>query len=361
MTTETQPPLFPGLAPALLSDHRRVQRILETLTYSGLNTFQTCRRRYLYRYIQGLVPIEKPHALRFGSVTHDWLEAWHRTRSLAGAQSVIDRAYTDRTGDRDEQRDWLCQSVMLEEYARRFGSEDFEVLDLECEFSGPLRNPAPGGRRSRSFQIRGKVDGVIRRGEDVLLLEHKTAATLTGDYLERLAMDLQILLYCHYVRESLGHPVTGILYNVLLKPRLIQNEGETVEQYEIRKAELAAKSKSGKSSAKRRMPESDEDFKTRLRGWYAAEPRFHREELLLDFDSIDNVRQMIWDISKEILEARRTGRWHQNPRSCFGFGRCSYWPICSAMGNSEMVIENLFTRAAAHSELSPGEDTGPSF
>ena len=135
----------------------------------------------------------------------------------------------------------------------------------------------------------------------------------------------------------MDYPVTEVLYNVLVKPRLIQAEGETEQEYEVRKAGLAAKSKSGKSSAKRRMPESDEDFQNRLAAWFAGEPRFTRQELLLDFDSIDNVRQMVWDISKELLDTRRTGRWHQNSGSCFGFGRCMYWPICSAMGNDETV------------------------
>jgi len=361
MTKETQHPLFVGLASEQPVDGRRGPRVTEILTYSGLNTFQTCRRRFLYRYIKGLVPMEKAHALRFGTVTHNWLEVWHRTGSITDTREVIELAYLGRTGDSREKQDWHYQTAMLEAYSHQYPSEILEVVELERVFSGPLRNPAPGGRRSRSFRISGKGDGIVRRGEEFLLLEHKTAATLTGDYLERLVMDLQILLYSYYVRETLDYPISEVLYNVLLKPRLVQNEGETEEQYEIRRAELAAKSKSGKSSAKRRMPESDEDFQARLRAWFAAEPRFHREVLLLDFSAIANVRQMIWDISKEILDARRTGRWHQNPRSCFGFGRCSYWPICSAMGNSDMVIENLFTKQEAHSELSPDDASGPAF
>jgi hypothetical protein len=335
-------------------------RVKKVLTYSGISMFQTCRRKHKLRHEDYLVPIEKPHALRFGSVAHNWLEVWHGTGDIDAAQTVIDRAYINRLSESDEKRDWHYQTAMLRAYVAEYCDEDFEVVVLEKEFSGPLVNPATG-RKSRSFIIRGKVDGIVRRGDQHLLLEHKTAATISGDYLERLAMDLQILLYSYYVRETLDCPVTEVLYNVLVKPRLAQAEGETEQEYEVRKAGLAAKSKSGKSSAKRRMPESDEDFQGRLAAWFAAEPRFTRQQLLLDFDSIANVRQMLWDISKELLDARRTGRWHQNSRSCFGFGRCMYWPICSAMGNDEMVIENLFTRAAPHSELSPDEESGPAF
>jgi len=359
MKTETNKPLFPDLV-GDEQPSRTKTRTKKVLTYSTISMFQTCRRKHKLRHEDFLVPVEKAHALRFGSVAHNWLEVWHGTRDIGATQAVVDQAYVNRYSDSDEKRDWHYQTAMLRAYVEQYSNEDFEVVALEQEFSGPLVNPTTG-RKSRSFIMRGKADGIIRRGDQYLLLEHKTAGTISGDYLERLVLDLQILLYSFYVREVLDYPITEVLYNILMKPRLVQNEGETEDQYQVRKAALAAKSKSGKSSAKRRMPESDEDFQARLRSWFAAEPRFHREKLLLDFDSIDNVRRMIWDISKELLDARRTGRWHQNPRSCFGFGRCMYWPICSAMGNDEMVIENLFTRSAPHSELSPDEQSGSAF
>jgi len=333
---------------------------METLTYYSVSTFQTCRRKYLHRYVEGLVPVEKALALRFGTLTHQWLEVWHRSRSLAAAQSVIDEACAGRSGDHDEKQHWNYQTTMLKAYAAEYANEDFEVVALEKEFSGGLTNPATG-RSSRSFIVRGKVDGIVRRGTEFALLESKTAASISGDYIERLSMDLQILLYSHFVRESLEIPVCSIIYNVLVKPRLVQAEGETEEQYEARKAELEAKSKTGKpSSAKRKLPETDEEFQARLARWFAAEPRFTRVELILDFDSVANVRHMLWDVSKEILDARRGGRWHQNPRSCFGFGKCAYWPICSSKGN-ELVIENLFTKRPPNEELRSDDEPEPAF
>jgi hypothetical protein len=358
MNKPTERTLFP--LPESARPETRM-RPRDGFTYSAASMFQTCRRRYRYRHVDHLVPVDKPHALRFGTVTHQWLEVWHRTRSLTAAQEVSDDAYANRAGDRDEKRDWHAQTAMLKAYAALYENEPFEVVDLECEFSGPLRNPAPGGRRSRSFQVRGKIDGIVRRGEEFLLLEHKTAASVSGDYIERLAMDLQILLYSYYARESLEYPVTSIIYNVLVKPRLAQAEGETEEQFEARKAELEAKSKTGKpSTAKRKLPETDEEFQARLADWFVAEPRFTRVELILDFDAVANVRQMLWEISKEILDARRQERWHQNPRACFGFGKCAYWPICSSKGN-ELVIENLFTKRPPNEELSSDEEPEPAF
>ena len=334
--------------------------IRDVLTYSKMATFQNCRRRYKYRYGDCLVPLTKARALRFGTVTHEWLEVWHGTHSLEQVLAAIDRAYIDRFTEPNEKRDWHYQTAMARSYAIRFAHEDFKILELEKEFSGPLVNPATG-RRSRSFLIRGKVDGAIRRDDEVLLLEHKTAATLTGDYVERLVMDLQIQLYAHYARESLGLPVTSILYNVLVKPRISQAEGESEEQFETRRAALVAKSKTGTSSAKRRLPETDQEFQARLAEWFAAEPRFTRIELLLDFDSIDSVRQQIWDIGQEILAARRgAGHWHQNGRACFVYGTCPYFSICASKGNP-LVIANHYEVSVPHPELSSADNAETSF
>jgi hypothetical protein len=322
----------------------------QVLTYSAMSTFQTCRRRYRYRYEDHLVPIAKARALAFGSVTHEWLEVWHRDRSVEAAQAVIDRAYVNRQAGPDEKRDWHYQTAMLRAYAAQFAVEDFTVVDLERQFTGPLANPATG-YPSRRFYMRGKVDGIVRRGDDYLVMENKTAGTLTGDYVERLAMDLQIQLYAYYAREALGFPVTGIIYNVLVKPRLAQALGETEAEYEARCEELISASKTGKTSAKRKVPETDEEFQARLAAWFEAEPRFTRIELLLDADTLAAVRQQLWDIGQEINAARRDGRWHQNGKACFGFGTCAYWPICSSKSNP-LVIENNYRVEPPHEELS---------
>ena len=326
-------------------------RVKDTLTYTAASTFQTCRRKFLHRYVNGLVPVVKQHALAFGSVTHQWLEVWHRTRSQVEAQSVIDAAYVNRGSDRDERHAWHYQTAMLKGYAAQYAAEDFEIVALEKEFAGPLRNPAPGGLPSRSFVFRGKVDGILRRGDSFILFESKTAGTLTGDYIERLGLDMQILSYAHFVREVLQYPVTSIIYNVLVKPRLVQAEGETEEQYSQRKAALEAASKTGKpSSAKRKLPETDDEFQARLADWFAAEPRFTRIELILDFDAVENVRRTLWGISKEILAARKSDGWHQSPKACVSFGRCPYFELCVSKDNPA-VIENLYRREPPHSEL----------
>src|SRR5205823_2865866 len=139
-------------------------------------------------------------------------------------------------------------------------------------------NPETGAA-SRRFTLSGRVDGVVRAGAEHLIIEHKTASVLDAGYLERLWTDFQITLYAYYVEQVLGVRVNGVLYNVLVKPRLQQGQGETEAEFEARRAALIAKSKTGTSSAKRRLPETDEEFQARLAEKFAEIGMFHRETL----------------------------------------------------------------------------------
>jgi hypothetical protein len=118
----------------------------------------------------------------------------------------------------------------------------------------------------------------------------------------------QIALYCYYLRE-LGYPIVGVIYNVLLKSRLKQGKGETQAEYEVRHAELAAKNKNGKSTAKRQMPETDYEFQSRLSEWYSRPEAFHREFIYLSEDRLAMLQDEVWEITQQYLDARRRGKW----------------------------------------------------
>ena len=334
-----------------------------TTTYSLWNLFRNCRKAAYWRYLREIVPIDSDPVLGLGSVVHQALESWHDKRDLAAALDLVDRAYPDRARDEAAKRDWHVASAMMRGYAERYPSEDFEVIALERTFEGDIVNPATG-RKSRSFILRGKVDGLVRMpGGEVYLLETKTAASIDGAYLERLWTDFQITLYAHYVEQALGLRVAGILYNVLGKPRLQQSKGETEAEFEARRAELAAKNKSGVSRATRREAETDEDFAVRLDDWYARPEAFHRELLILSRDRFTELQAELWELSKALLDARRRGVFYQNTSHCFRYHRpCPYFALCRS-GDSPVVLENFYRHAPAHSELTdePEETAAPAF
>ena len=321
-----------------------------TSTYSMWALFRNCRKACEYRYVVGLTPRDKDPNLTFGSLIHECLQAWHGNRDLAAVLDYIDRTCANRVSDEGVRKDWHLARSMMTGYAARYPQEDFAVVALEKNFEGPIVNPQTGAA-SRSFVLAGKVDGIVRIGDDYYLLEHKTAATIDADYLERLWTDFQIAIYSQYVEQALGLPITGVIYNVLAKARLQQGKGETEEEYQCRRAELLAKSKTGKTTAKRKLAESDEEFQARLVEKYAEPEMFHREMLYLSRDRFDILRAELWELTQSFLDARRRGVFYQNTAFCFNYHRpCAYFPICRSNGNPN-VIENFYTIAAPHEEL----------
>ena len=324
-----------------------------TLTYSALNTFRGCPRRFKHRYVDCLQPREKAESLSFGSVIHSGLELWYRSVGqpdrLWKLFDYIDAQFLGRTGDAQQKAQWQLARAMLSSYAKRYENEEFDVVEIEKVFSGEIRNPDTG-RASQTFVMAGKADGIVQLSDGMYLLEHKTASTIDSNYLDKLWTDTQIALYSHYLRE-MGFPIVGVIYNVLLKTRLQQRQGETYEDFEVRRAALAAKNKTGRSNAQIQLPESDEDFQGRLAQWYADPEAFHRERIYLSEDRMAMLQEEVWEITQQYLDARRRGKWLLNTSNCFSYQRsCEYLPYCQS-GFNPNVRDNLFDIAPPHGEL----------
>ncbi len=323
------------------------------LTFSALNIFRNCPRKYHLRYQEHLRRPERPEALAFGSVIHGALEHWYRNvhdeNRLLAVLDLIDDQYPDRDHDEGQRHLWHLTRAMIEGYAARYPEETFDIVEIEKEFTADIRNPETG-RPSQTFVMAGKADGIVRLEGELYLLEHKTASSITADYLDKLWTDTQIALYSHYLRE-IGYPIVGVIYNILLKTRLKQREGETLEEYEIRKATLAAKNKSGRSTAQRQLPETDTEFRARLAEWYGKREAFHRERIYLSADRMAMLQEEVWEITQQYLDARRRGKWLLNTSHCFAFQRaCDYLPLCQT-GFSPNVRDNLYEIAPPHEEL----------
>ena len=321
-----------------------------TSTYSMWSLFRNCRMACKLRYIDFLVSLESDPNLRFGSAIHKFLECWHRHRDLVQVLDLIDRSYPNRAADDDQLRDWHLATAIMKGYATRYPTEEFEVVDLEKTFEGEVVNPATGAT-SRSFMLAGRVDGIVRIGDEHFLLEHKTASVLDSGYIEKLWTDFQITLYVWYVEQALGIRISGVVYNILVKAKLQQSRGETQVEYEARRAELIAKSKTGKSSAQRRMPESDNDFQARLAVKYSEPGMFHREILYISRDRFAVLQFELWELTQNFLDARRRDTWYQNTSQCFQYGRpCAYFPLCRS-DFSPLVRDNHYRVQPPHEEL----------
>lgn len=319
-------------------------------TYSMWSLFRNCRKACEWRYVHELAPIKRDHNLSFGSLMHECLEQWHRNRDLTAVLDHIDKSLPNRLGDDSQKADWHLATAMMKSYAATYPLEDFDVVFLEKTFEGKIANPVTGAS-SRSFVLSGKVDGIVCINGKFYLLEHKTASQMDGDYLEKLWTDFQVTLYAHYVEQALGIKIAGIIYNILVKARLQQGKGETESEFEIRRSELIAKSKTGKTTATRKIPESDDSFQDRLMAKYAEPGLFHREMLYISRNQFETLQTDLWELTQQFLDCRRRGVFYQNTSYCFFYHRpCAYFALCRS-GGSPNVIENFYEHKTAHEEL----------
>ncbi len=327
----------------------------QILTYSAARKFQVCHKAYHNRYLENLVPLEQDDALFLGSIIHECLEVWYKKKATgAEINRLIDEAYSLRDSAERQKRDWHLARAMMKGYCSHYDQEQFEVIETELDFRVPIINPRTG-RPSQSFELMGKVDGLVRLGGEYFILEHKTAALITGDYIEKLPMDFQVNLYAIALGRERQIPIAGVIYNVIQKSKIRQRQGETEDQFELRRQDLIRKSKTGKTSAKRQIPESDETFQKRLESVYEAPGMYARETLYLSKADMDRTEQELWEITQEILSSRRRKHWSQNTDSCFRYyAPCMYFPLCRAHDNPN-IKENLYTKRPPHSELSVSE------
>lgn len=329
----------------------------DTLTYSALKAFRNCRRMYDLRYNRQLAPLEQDDSLALGSAFHNCLERWHGRdanaqleQTVADILNFIDGSYPERLADDRQRKNWNLIRAMFLAYVEKYPTEDFSVVAVEQEFQTPIFNPETDCA-SRTFVMRGKADAVVLKSDQYFILEHKTASSIDGGYIERLPMDFQVTLYSDYIGRAMNIRIAGVIYNVVAKAQIKQGRGETVEEFEARRAELIAKSKSGKSTAKQKIAESDDEFQERLAVKYREDGMFHRERLYFYADQFESLHSEVWELTQQLLVARRTGRWYMNTDYCFHYNRpCSYFPICRSNENPN-VIENLYRVAPRHSEL----------
>jgi uncharacterized protein YxjI len=277
------------------------------------STFLRCPKRARFRYIDELVPLRQYSApLWIGTLIHKALETYYQGAPMKEILEAVALEWDEQDPEVKDQRTLDMCVGMLMGYAERYPQDEFNVQGVEYEFNVPIVNPATK-RRSKTFTLAGKVDGIVEIDGDMWLLEHKTADNPQGNYVKKIWSDFQILLYSLALRQEKKYPVVGVIYNVLVKSR---RKKAIVEHYK--------------------------------------DPgMFIRENVWLDEGRLRRVQEILWSLTQRWLQAQRTKQWDENPLECVPWaGRpCSYLPICTSQ-YPEMVIENHFTHMPPHRELS---------
>lgn len=321
---------------------------LPLMTASRWRAAAACQRLHRYRYGLGYAPREEAETLRFGRLVHAGLEGWWNgvgdTR-LDSAMLAMEPLVADPY-------DRVRAEAALVGYHTRWADVALEAVEVEAEFRAPLVNPLTNSP-SRTWQLGGKVDGIVRDAEGrYWLIEHKTASGDIGigsDYWKRLRMDPQVSLY--YVgAAALGYEIQGCIYDVLGKPGIRPLRATPTESRKYR-ADGAL------YANQRAEDESPEEFRARLFDAMSADPSayFVRGEVVRLAGEVEEALYDLWQFSTQLRENERRGFFPRNPDSCVRYGRtCEFFGVCC--GEASLDDPAIYRRLESpHPELGSGE------
>ena len=316
------------------------------LTSSRLKAARSCRRLHHLRYDLGIEAATEASATRFGTLVHKGLEAWWRSMGdLDGATWFM----RESAGPDTDAFEMVRAEVLLRGYHFRWAPDlvNYEVIAVEKQFECDLINPATG-HRSQTWKLGGKLDALVRDVRDgrVLVVEHKTSSediSQGSEYWRRLRMDGQVSVY--YVgATSLGHEVSGCLYDVIGKPALRPAKA----------TENPKRKKDGSLYANQReADETPEEFRARLIDHLAESPdRYYQRGNVYRLEAeVGEALLDIWHLSQELRAAELAGRFPRNPSACSQYGRtCHFFDACSGCASLDDAAR--FKRlSSVHPEL----------
>lgn len=234
---------------------------------SKIKAFKSCRRLYELKYIENLVPVEKPQALEIGSNYHKYVEYINSGGKIEGNPAFIYDCSKE-----------LAMAMAYEKYIL----PKFHVQEAEKWYEKDLGN---------GNVLVGIVDGI---SDDGYIVEHKTCSSeITEQYEYNLLWDEQILTYMY---------LTGmrkIWYTVCRKPTIRQMQKE-----------------------------SDADFFNRMLMWYDIDTE--KKIRLLEIERCDGeVEQYEEELMMMVDEITHAKHFYRNTCQCNMYGRrCEYSSVC---------------------------------
>lgn len=205
------------------------------LTYSGIKTFKTCRKKYWFNEIEGLAVDSKKFVL--GKLVHECLENLY---NKAIKPTEVKNWICDKDLDTDEETYYeICDLAvfMVNEYCKVQLEQDFERFEImgteipiqltlekmvKRGFVEPYDENIKAGELIKDLPIDvyyGMLDGLFKDKEtgEYYVHEIKTMASISGNISSALMLEDQPGFYCWAASKVLGVKVRNVVYSILRK------------------------------------------------------------------------------------------------------------------------------------------------
>jgi putative RecB family exonuclease len=161
-------------------------------SYSALDTFLTCPRKYRYQIIDR-IKTPKSKEQFFGTLLHSTLKLIHTpgilSPTLEQALDFYSKNWNAEVfGDVTEERAAFAQGVgMLQDYYKKNNPAEFNIVDLESRFQIEI------GDESNKHIISGIIDRIDKIEDGFEIIDYKTSRKLPSQ--EKVDGDLQLSIY----------------------------------------------------------------------------------------------------------------------------------------------------------------------
>lgn len=262
-------------------------------SHSRINCFKECPKKYEYKYIDNLEPIDDNKALNIG-------KAFHRGIELNSVDELAKELDEDEYfSDEKNETNKIIALAMVESFLKKFPNHNEGNIQHEVHIETNICG------NEKDFQI--YADAIKEVEEGLILREYKTTSKIDDLYLDKLEFNDQISRYCYVIEKEYKKPVIAIEYYIAKKPLLRQKQNETIEQYRNRLVERLMEDNNIVSITLQRTKEDIEEA---------------YEDLKYDINNIKN-----------------TSRFTRNLSNCSVYGGCPYMNLCCKRKDSMLLYK----------------------
>ncbi len=246
------------------------------LDYTMMSTFNTCRRKFDYRFNRGLVGQTGATAPDFGKGVHCGLDSWYVTRDVDQAIGMFKKNYKEQP-EVDDKRTWKMGEWILKNYDTTYQDQPWKLVQSEQSFEIPL----PNGNKHI-----GRIDKIVDWDGMLWVVDHKTTSQLGASYFKMAEPNLQFLGYVWAARQ-MGYQVVGVIVDAIL----------------VAKGLLEASSR-------------------------AKLTPLARYDKYVSQEELDEWLETVLRIHGDIKICADQGVWYPNFDACNYYGECSYRRVC---------------------------------
>lgn len=309
-----------------------------SVSYSKVKTYNSCQRKYYYRYVMRLQAKKKSRPLAFGTLVHEMLDEHAEGRDPF---ELLDAIAVDKSNkfrvqvDESESMIEVIRIIMLEYFDFW---EDKELVPYringkhaEHDFSVEI---APG------IVLVGKIDIIARYNRRRWLGEHKTFSSMPST--DHRWRDAQSTVYIKAM-ELLGmRPVSGVLWNYIwskapTRPKLLKNETLSIAKIDtLPSVVLAACDEHGIKP--RRVKPLLEHAEVKRSSW------FQRVIMPVRKTVVENVWSDFVDVAVEMRDNHGDAKTRCVDLHC---SWCDYEPLCRAAltgSDEQFVMEHSYEK-----------------